>query len=101
VGYTRNFPYRDYLPDEELLAFYDQLPRDFDFDIVLVSAGYDLMKDELISTAQITFEGIRSVVRKILDYAGEKPVAFLLEGGYNIDSLVQSVDVTLEALSQN
>lgn len=101
VGYTRNFPYRDYLPDEELLAFYDQLPRDFDFDIVLVSAGYDLMKDELISTAQITFEGIRGVVRKILDYAGEKPVAFLLEGGYNIDSLVQSVDVTLEELSQN
>lgn len=99
VGYTRNFPYRDYLPDEELLAFYDQLPRDFDFDIVLVSAGYDLMKDELISTAQITFEGIRGVVRKILDYAGEKPVAFLLEGGYNIDSLVQSVDVTLEELS--
>jgi acetoin utilization deacetylase AcuC-like enzyme len=58
------------------------------------------MKDEMISTAQITFEGIRSVVRKILDYAGEKPIAFLLEGGYNIDSLVRSVDVTLEELER-
>lgn len=98
LGYTRNFPYHDYLQDHELLAFYDQLPKNFDFDIVLVSAGYDLMKDELISTAQITFEGIGGVVQKILDYAGDKPVAFLLEGGYNIDSLVQSVDVTMQKL---
>ncbi len=98
VGFNRNIPYHDYLEDEELLSFYDRLPKDFDFDMVLVSAGYDLMKDELISSAQITFDGIRGVVRKILDYAGDKPVAFLLEGGYNIDSLVHSVDVTLEEL---
>ena len=98
LGFNRNIPYRDYLEDAELLSFYDRLPKDFDFDMVLVSAGYDLMKDELISSAQITFDGIRSVVRKILDYAGDKPVAFLLEGGYNIDSLVHSVDVTLEEL---
>ena len=98
IGFNRNIPYRDYLEDAELLSFYDRLPKDFDFDMVLVSAGYDLMKDELISSAQITFDGIRGVVRKILDYAGEKPVAFLLEGGYNIDSLVRSVDVTLEEL---
>jgi acetoin utilization deacetylase AcuC-like enzyme len=100
LGYTRNIPYHDYLEDAELLSFYDELPKDFDFDIVLVSAGYDLMKDEMISTAQITFEGIRGVVRKILDYAREKPIAFLLEGGYNIDSLVKSVDVTLEELER-
>ncbi len=98
LGFNRNIPYRDYLEDEELLSFYDRLPKDFDFDMVLVSAGYDLMKEEMISSAQITFDGIRGVVRKILDYAGEKPVAFLLEGGYNIDSLVRSVDVTLEEL---
>ncbi len=98
VGFNRNIPYHDYLEDEELLSFYDHLPKDFDFDMVLVSAGYDLMKDELISSAQITFDGICGVVRKILDYAGDKPVAFLLEGGYNIDSLVRSVDVTLEEL---
>ncbi len=99
VGYTKNIPYHDYLEDAELLTFYDELPKDFAFDIVLVSAGYDLMKEEQISTAQITFDGIRSVVRKILDFAGDKPVAFLLEGGYNIDSLVRSVDVTLEEIT--
>ncbi|MDL1959963.1 MAG: hypothetical protein LWX01_08385 [Deltaproteobacteria bacterium] len=61
---------------------YDDLPDWFDFDIVLVSAGYDLMKDELISTAQITFDGFRELIRKIVKFAGDKPTAFLLEGGY-------------------
>ena len=99
IGFTKNLPYRDELSDAELLSFYDDLPKEFDFDIVLVSAGYDLMNDEMISSAHITYEGIRGVVQKILKYAGNKPVAFLLEGGYNIDSLVKSVDITLEELS--
>ncbi len=98
-GFNRNRPYGDNCTDEELLRLYDDLPQDFDFDIVLVSAGYDLMKDEFISTAQITFEGLRLLVRRILEFAGDKPVAFLLEGGYELDSLVRSVEVTLEELT--
>jgi len=86
------------IENEEFLAFYDKLPSNFDFDIVLVSAGYDLMNDEYISSAQISFDALSQMVRKILKYAGDKPIAFLLEGGYNIDSLVQSVDVTLEQM---
>ena len=97
-GYNINRPYGDYCSDEELLALYDDLPDWFDFDIVLVSAGYDLMRDEAISTAQITFEGLRALVRKILRFAGSKPVAFLLEGGYNLDSLAKSVEITLQEL---
>jgi acetoin utilization deacetylase AcuC-like enzyme len=38
------------------------------------------------------------MVQKILDFTGDKPIAFLLEGGYNIDSLVESEDVTMEQL---
>ena len=99
-GFNINKPYEDFCDDETLLRLYDDLPRWFDFDIVLVSAGYDLMKDEPISTAQITFEGLRALVRKILDFAGNKPIAFLLEGGYNLESLAQSVEVTLQELTK-
>jgi acetoin utilization deacetylase AcuC-like enzyme len=98
IGFTKNFPYHDDISDKEFLALYNELPDEFDFDIVLVSAGYDLMNDELISTAQISFEGLSEMVRKILDFTDDKPIAFLLEGGYNIDSLVQSVDITLEQM---
>ncbi len=97
-GYNRNRPYGDYCTDDELLGLYEDLPKDFDFDIVLVSAGYDLMKDEFLSTAQITFDGLRALVRKILDFAGDKPVAFLLEGGYELNSLARSAEVTFEEL---
>ncbi len=101
IGYTHNIAYRDEIEDEEFLSFYDELPSNFDFDIVLVSAGYDLMNDEYISSAQISFDALGQMVQKILNHAGDKPVAFLLEGGYNIDSLVESVDVTLEQMVAN
>ncbi len=97
-GFTLNIPYEDDLTDSEFLSYFDRLPSDFDFDMVLVSAGYDLMNDEGISTSQISFEGLGLMVEKILDFTGDKPIAFLLEGGYNIDSLVKSVDVTMDRL---
>jgi len=97
-GYNLNRAYKDYCDDETLLKLYDDLPKWFDFDIVLVSAGYDLMKDEPISTAQITFDGLRKLIRKILNFSKDKPIAFLLEGGYNLQSLVQSVKITVNEL---
>ncbi len=97
-GFTQNLPYIDYIDDKEFLTLFEQLPQDFDFDIVLVSAGYDLMKDEEISTSQVTFDGLYEMLKIILTFTKDKPVAFLLEGGYNIESLVKSVDITLETL---
>jgi len=97
-GFNKNIAYKDEIEDEEFLALFDQLPSDFNFDIVLVSAGYDLMNDEYISSAKISYSALGQMVQKILKFTGDKPIAFLLEGGYNIDSLVQSVDVTLEQM---
>ncbi len=97
-GFTQNIAYHDYIGDIEFLSFFDRLPKDFDFDIVLVSAGYDLMKDEMISTSNITYDALGLMVEKILHFSKDKPIAFLLEGGYNLDSLVKSVDITLDRL---
>lgn len=97
-GFNKNIAYKDEIEDEEFLALFDELPSDFNFDIVLVSAGYDLMNDEYISSAKISFSALEQMVQKILKFTGNRPIAFLLEGGYNIDSLVQSVDVTLEQM---
>lgn len=98
-GFNLNRPYGNYCNDETLLKLYDDLPDWFDFDILLVSAGYDLMKDEIISTAQITFEGLRELVRKILRFSKKRPTAFLLEGGYDLDSLSESAAITVEELA--
>ncbi len=97
-GYNINRPYGNYCEDEELLNLYEDLPTWFDPDILLISAGYDLMADESISTARISFDGLRSLVRKILDFASDRPAIFFLEGGYNIESLSKSVYITVEEM---
>ena len=99
-GYTRNMPYHDSIEDADFLALFDALPEDFEPDIVLVSAGYDLMKEEEISSTKITFEGLRMMIQKIVDSYHDKPIAFILEGGYNLDSLVESVDITMKILDE-
>ncbi len=102
-GFNQNVPYHDRIEDEEFIALFEMLPTKEEFvpDIVLVSAGYDLMKDEAISSAQITFEGLEKIVQYIVDTYHDKPIAFLLEGGYNIKSLVKSVDITLDVLTRS
>ncbi len=100
-GYTRNMPYKNGINDEEFLALFDALPDDFNPDIVLISAGYDLMKDEAISSANITFEGLAEMLDRIISRYYHLPIACVLEGGYDLDSLIKSVDVTLQALSKS
>ena len=100
-GYTRNMPYHDSIEDADFLALFDALPSDFFPDIVLVSAGYDLMRDEEISSAKISFKGLELMLEKIIHNYHDKPIAFVLEGGYNLNSLVKSVDVTLKVMKEN
>jgi acetoin utilization deacetylase AcuC-like enzyme len=100
-GYNKNIPYKNGINDEEFLALFDELPDDFNPDIVLVSAGYDLMSEEEISSSKVTFDGLREMIKLILDRYQNLPIAFVLEGGYNINSLVKSVDITLDELNKS
>ncbi|RUM66526.1 MAG: histone deacetylase [Sulfurospirillum sp.] len=97
-GYTKNMPYENFITDREFLKLFEALPKDFKPDIVLVSAGYDLMKDEEISSAQISFDALGKLIDLILKEYENLPIAFLLEGGYNLESLKRSVDITLNKL---
>jgi acetoin utilization deacetylase AcuC-like enzyme len=100
-GFTKNLPYKNGITDEEFLSLYEELPISFDPDIVLVSAGYDLMRDEEISSSQVTFDGLEKMIKKIIESFKDKPIAFVLEGGYNIDSLIKSVDITFNSLRES
>ena len=94
-GFTLNIPYADAIDDTTFASLFTALPKDFEPDIVLVSAGYDMMGVEQISSTQITQEGLAKMIHAILEYAKKRPVAFLLEGGYEVDSLVKSVETTI------
>ncbi len=100
-GFTKNMPYKNFITDNEYLQLFNELPNNFDADILLVSAGYDLMNDENISSSKITFEGLSNMLDLILLRYKDLPIAFVLEGGYNITSLTKSVDITLDRIIQN
>jgi acetoin utilization deacetylase AcuC-like enzyme len=100
-GYTANYYLMPESGDREILEIYENdLPRAYDFfqpDIILVSAGYDLHESDPLAQLNITREGIRQVVRSILDL-GDKPIVFMLEGGYSVSDLGWNVVNTVEEM---
>ena len=101
LGTTFNFPFAPGSGDEELLPVYEEkLPEileDFGPDILLVSAGYDLHEADPLAQLEVTTEGVKRIVRAILDTV-DKPVMFMLEGGYNVEALGECVEATLQEM---
>jgi acetoin utilization deacetylase AcuC-like enzyme len=101
-GFTYNIPMHHGSGDKEYLSAYqDTLPgliTNFDPDIVLVSAGYDLHSKDPLAGIRVTNEGIRAVVRGILTAKKDIPYIFALEGGYDLTALSESVVITIEEL---
>ncbi len=100
-GYTANFLMMPESTDSELLDIYENdLPPcvdRFNPDIILVSAGYDLHESDPLAQLNITTEGIRKMVRLILN-STNVPFVFFLEGGYDVNALGKNVKVTLEEM---
>ena len=103
-GYTANFLMMPESQDRELLDIYENdLPpfiESFQPDIILVSAGYDLHESDPLAQLNITTEGIRTMVRGLLD-SRDVPFVFFLEGGYDVTALGENVKVTLEEMMVN
>ena len=103
-GYTANFLMMPESSDGELLDIYENdLPpciSRFNPDIILVSAGYDLHASDPLAQLNITTEGIRTMVRVILDSA-DVPFVFFLEGGYDVNALGTNVRATLEEMMRD
>ncbi len=100
-GYTANFLIMPDSGDAEVLEIYrNDLPsivKQFAPDIILVSAGYDLHESDPLAQLNVTTDGIREIVRSILDTA-DVPFVFFLEGGYDVEALGKNVRVTLEEM---
>ncbi len=102
LGFTYNVPIQAGSGDREFLTVYqDILPglvQRFGPDLVLVSAGYDIHVNDPHAGIRVSHEGIRSIVRSILDCCPSCPAVFLLEGGYDLPSLCDSVRITIEEM---
>ncbi|MGB9715818.1 MAG: histone deacetylase [Thermodesulfovibrionales bacterium] len=101
VGYTYNIPLPRGAGDKEYLNIYQnvlpELIKTFNPDIILVSAGYDIHKDDPLSDIRVSDEGIKGIVQNILS-SSPVPFVFALEGGYNLSALGESVRITIEEM---
>ena len=71
--------------------------RAFDPDLVLVSAGYDAHRDDLLGGCSIESASYAELTRQVL--ALGTPVGYVLEGGYDLDALASSVAASMESLA--
>ena len=96
-GATLNVPFSAGCGDAEYLlaveeAFAPLLAR-FDPDLLLVSAGFDAHRHDPISRMRLSTEGYALLTDR-LRAAAERtgaPLAFVLEGGYGLDTLAEGV----------
>ncbi len=92
---------------EYLHAFEDQLrpaANDFQPDFVLISAGFDAHEHDPIGDMRLTaddFAQLTHIVKTIAEkHCGGRLVS-VLEGGYHLEGLADSVEAHLKVLSQN
>jgi len=107
-GYTINVPLPKGYGDGDYVAIFEKLlrpvARDFDPDLVLVSAGFDIHPEDPLGGMGVTPKGFAGMTRSLLDLAGEVcngRIVFVLEGGYNPPALADSVRAVLQETSGN
>ena len=102
LGCTYNIPILAGSGDKEYIQVYqDILPgliERYNPDIVLVSAGYDIHVKDPHANIRVTHEGVYDIAKSILQCCVERPAVFVLEGGYDLPSLCDSVKITIEEM---
>jgi acetoin utilization deacetylase AcuC-like enzyme len=97
LGTTLNVPYPGGCGDAEYLAAVDDLVDPaldrFDPDLLFVSAGFDAHRNDPISRMRLSTEGYGLLARRLEEVAADSdaPIAFVLEGGYGLDALADSI----------
>jgi len=106
IGTTLNVPLPPGAGDAQILAAFEQrlvpAARRFKPDFILVSAGFDGMRNDLLGQFDITPQGYAAITRVIVKLADELcqgRIVSVLEGGYRLDGLAESVAAHVNVLS--
>ncbi len=96
-GFTVNIPMAPSSGDSDYIYmiknFVYSLARDYRPDLIVISAGMDSHRDDMLSSLQLTEQGYSEMTRLLVELAEEccKGRIFVeLEGGYNLKALAKS-----------
>lgn len=105
LGYTRNFPLPPDAPEEKWLEVVGQdipeIANHFRPNILLVSAGFDAHKHDPLSSQNLTTKGYGQIAERLIEVAEthcDGRMVVLLEGGYNLQALAESVEAFIRAM---
>jgi acetoin utilization deacetylase AcuC-like enzyme len=107
VGSKKNVPLKAGSGDEDYRRAFSQelrpLAARFKPDFVLVSAGFDAAKGDLLGGMKVTPAGYAELTRIVKAIANQNcrgRLVSVLEGGYNLESLAASVEAHIQALME-
>jgi acetoin utilization deacetylase AcuC-like enzyme len=105
AGYTVNVPLPGGQGDAEYLAVFRELLRplalDYRPELIVISAGFDVHRDDPLADMQVTeagFGGMTRVLVEVAEACCPGRLVFALEGGYDLDALSSGVAAVLRAL---
>ncbi len=94
--------------DADMLRYWDNALSPavaaFDPDFVIVSAGFDSRRDDLLGCFDLTDDAFRRMTRMAMDYADsccDGRLVSLLEGGYNLDGTALAAAAHVETLLEH
>jgi acetoin utilization deacetylase AcuC-like enzyme len=104
-GYTINLPVPPYSGEEVWLPLVEHIAvpaaREFEPQLILVSAGFDAHAADPLAMCELQARSFGYMAQHVHSLADELGVPFgaVLEGGYDLTALSESVVATLEAFS--
>ena len=97
-GYTVNIPLAGRVGDDVYLRFVDEIVipvlNDFEPDILLLSAGYDAHQADPLADMNLSSECYGEIIKRIKKWE----LRLVLEGGYDLKALAESVYITLSQM---
>lgn len=106
-GFTVNVPLDPGQGDGEFFKIFDRvlspIVRDFKPELILVSAGFDIYINDPLGSMRVTPQGFAALTRVLMQLAEEtakERLAMVLEGGYDLAGLRDSVKAVLKELTE-
>ncbi|XP_065013120.1 histone deacetylase 5-like isoform X2 [Musa acuminata AAA Group] len=104
AGYNINIPWEHgQCSDADYIAVWDHvlipIAKEYNPDIILVSAGFDAAIDDPLGGCCVTPHGYSLLLQKLMQFAQGK-IVMVLEGGYNLKSIANSVLACAKVLLQ-
>lgn len=105
IGYTVNLPLRAGQADAAYLSLFERIivpiGDAYRPDLVLVSAGFDAHADDPLADMRVSTDGFATMLaycRGIADKHSEGRLALVLEGGYHLGAIAESVSACVAGL---